>query len=207
MSSHTIPVPNTTAPGTLRPPTTLDESAESQNPNQGEGPVIPEHATYAGDLTDAAQALNLEPGIKEKVLKSILIARNKVEGVVQPKQLSKGKKQSNGNVDARNILRGKRITQSTSGNSTSAKKSKQNCKAVKFRFQVGDGVSVRAEEFDGNKPGSYSRSNPGRHLGVVTKVWPVEKVAEVEYLDGTRFKHAVSKLNLERPKTTALLIL
>jgi hypothetical protein len=214
VSSHTIPVPNTTAPGSMRPPTTLDESAETQNPNQGEGPVIPEHVTYAGDLAsglqklaEAAQALNLEPGIKDKVLKSISNARNKVEGVVQPKQLSKGKKHSKGDIDARNIVRGKRTAQSTNGRSTTAKKSKRICKAMKFRFQVGDGVSVRAEEFDGNKPGSYSGSNPGLHLGVVTKIWPDENVAEVEYLDGTRFKHGMKKLNLERPKTTALLIL
>jgi hypothetical protein len=107
---------------------------------------------------------------------------NKVEGVVQPKQLSKGKKQSNGDIDARNIMRGKRNAQSTNGRSRSTKKSKRNCKAMKLRFQVGDGVSVRAEEFDGNKPGSYSGSNPGLHLGVVTTVWSDENVAEVEQI-------------------------
>jgi hypothetical protein len=94
--------------------------------------------------------------------------------------------------------------QSSKGRVTSTKKSKLNCKATKFGFQVGDGVSIRAEEFDGNKPGYYSGSNPGGHLGVVTKVWPNERVAEVEYLDWTRF---MKKLNLESPKTTALLIL
>ncbi len=35
MSSHTVPVPNTTAPNLIRPPTTLDASADSQNPDRG----------------------------------------------------------------------------------------------------------------------------------------------------------------------------
>jgi hypothetical protein len=206
VSSHSIPVPNSTAPASFRPPTTLDVSAESQNPNPGEGPVIPEHVTYAEDLpsglrkvAEAAQALNLEPGIKERVMQSLNSAKKSVEGEIRPKQLSKGKKVKDGNVSAKNIVLGKRKT-------TSSKKSKQSG-STKFGLQVGDGVSVRAEEFDGNKPGSYSKKNPGRHLGVVVGIDPVSKVVEVEYLDGSRFKHNVKKVQLEKPKTTALLIL
>jgi hypothetical protein len=45
MSSHTVPVPNTSAPQMMRPQTTLDASADSQNPDQGEGFVVPEHIT------------------------------------------------------------------------------------------------------------------------------------------------------------------
>jgi hypothetical protein len=89
----------------MRPPTLLDVGAESQNPNQGEGPVIPEHSTYAGDfasgiqkLSESAQALNMAPGIKEKVLKSLTIAKRKAQGEIEPKQLKKGKKVKDGNV-------------------------------------------------------------------------------------------------------------
>ncbi len=115
-----MPVPNSTAPALFRPPTTLDASAESQNPNPGEGPVIPEHVTYVEDLpsgirkiTEATEALNLEPGIKEIVMKSLERARRNVEGDIRPKQLSKGKKVKDGNVSAENIVRGKRNTTSS----------------------------------------------------------------------------------------------
>ncbi len=43
VSNHTIPTPNTTASTLFRPPTTLDASTNTQNPNQGEGIVVPEH--------------------------------------------------------------------------------------------------------------------------------------------------------------------
>ena len=77
----------------------------------------------------------------------------------------------------------------------------------KFGFQVGDGISAKAELFDGNKPGSFSKDNPGRHLGVIKKTWPERKIVEVEWLDGSLNKCDAKDLRLERPKMTALLIL
>ena len=68
-------------------------------------------------------------------------------------------------------------------------------------------MSVRAEEFDGKKPGSFSKANPGRHLGVVVGIDPENAEVEIEYLDGCKFKHKVKKVQMEKPKTTALLIL
>jgi hypothetical protein len=215
VSSHSVPVPNSKVLNSFRSPTTLDASAESQNPNPGEGPVTPEHVTYAEDLSsgiqkvaEAAEALNLEPGTKERVMKSLMSAKRSAEGDVHPKQLKKGKKSSNGNVSAENIVRGKRKTplKLVSARTTSSKKSKHSGR-TKFGFQVGDGVSVRAEEFDGNKPGSYSKHQSGRHLGVIVGIWPNEKLVEVEYLDGSKFKHGFKKVQLEKPKPTALLIL
>ena len=50
MGSHTIPPPHTTGVKDFRPPTVLDEAANSQSPSQGEGSVVPEHKTYESDL-------------------------------------------------------------------------------------------------------------------------------------------------------------
>ncbi len=78
MSSHRIPVPNTSAPELLRPPTALEVSAESQNLNQGGGPVVPGHKTYDDDLAsglkkikEAAESLIIEPGIRNKILNAL----------------------------------------------------------------------------------------------------------------------------------------
>ena len=104
-------------------------------------------------LSEATQALNIAPGIKDKVLKSLAVAKRRAEGEIAPKQMKKGKKVKDGNVAVQNIVQGKRVE-------------------VKFQFKVGDGVSVKAEEFDGKKPGSFSKDNPGRQLGVVVNIWP-----------------------------------
>jgi hypothetical protein len=129
VSSHTIPIPNTTGPNLFRPPTQLDASAESQNPDQGEGLVVPEHTTYDSDLAsgiaklkEAAKAFVKEPGIRDKVIKAIEATKKLSGGVIEPNQLRKGKK-INGNVDVENILREKRVP--------------EIC-----RFVVGVGVSV-----------------------------------------------------------------
>jgi hypothetical protein len=45
MRSHSIPVPNTKAAKSMRPRTQLDASADAQLPSQGEGCVVPEHAS------------------------------------------------------------------------------------------------------------------------------------------------------------------
>ncbi len=194
VSAHTVPVPNTTAAKMMRPPSVLDESADSQSPNQGEGLAVPEHAMYYVDLAsgirkiaDATRELNIAPGIKEKILSSLSMAKKSAEGEIQAKQLSRGKRKR-GNVDIDNIVEGKRAGE-------------------QLKFQIGDGVSVKAQVFDGKKPGSFSKKNPGRQFGVVKDIWLEKKVVEVEYLDGSKFKHDMKQVRLEKPKTTALLII
>jgi hypothetical protein len=155
---------------------------------------VPEHTTYDSDLasgiaklTEAAKAFVKEPGIRDKVIKAIEATKKLSGGVIEPNQLSKGKKK-NGNVDVENILREKRVP--------------EIC-----RFVVGDGVSVGSELFDGAKPGSFSKLHPERQYGVVTNLWREKKIVEVEYLDGSRFRHAFRQVRIEKPKTKALLIL
>ncbi len=114
--------------------------------------------------------------------------QRRAEGEIAPKQMKKGKKVKDGNVAVQNIVQGKRVE-------------------VKFQFKVGDGVSVKAEEFDGKKPGSFSKDNPGRQLGVVVNIWPEKEKVEIEYLDGCKFVHDFKRVRLEKPKMTALLIL
>jgi hypothetical protein len=48
-------------------------------------------------------------------------------------------------------------------------------------FQKGDGVSVSAKIFDGDKPGSFSRENPERQLGVIRRVWLDKDIVEIEW--------------------------
>jgi hypothetical protein len=76
-----------------------------------------------------------------------------------------------------------------------------------MKFKVGDGVSVKAESFDGSIPGSYSKDNPGRHCGVVTRIWADRKLVEIEYLNGSRYKHLFKEIRMEKPKTCAMLII
>jgi hypothetical protein len=66
---------------------------------------------------------------------------------------------------------------------------------------------VDSEEFDGQRPGSFSKANPERQLGVVVNIWPEKKKVEIEYLDGSKFVHDFKRVRLEKPKMTALLIL
>jgi hypothetical protein len=266
VSSHTIPTPNTTASTLFRPPTTLDESANTQNPNQGEGIVVPEHVTYDSDLssgleklTAAAKAQIAEPGIREKVIKSLQQAQKVIGGEVEPKQLSRGKKRK-GNVDITNIIEGNRRTikknktvtstpitsvssndinrdiapesgeenpnpnherreahpnpklKGTNSKSNEGKNMNPNPNPKKgkgglMKLKIGDGVSVKAEAFDGNIPGSYSKTNPGRHCGVVTRILADRKLVEIEYLNGSRYKHLLKEVRLEKPKTCAMLII
>ncbi len=41
----------------------------------------------------------------------------------------------------------------------------------------------------------------------MTNLWREKKIVEVEYLDGSRFRHAFRQVRIEKPKTTAVLIL
>lgn len=56
----------------------------------------------------------------------------------------------------------------------------------RFGLKRGDAVSVSSKVFDGDKPGSFSKSNPKRQLGTVARVWAGRKLAQVEYADGSK---------------------
>ncbi len=77
----------------------------------------------------------------------------------------------------------------------------------RFPFQVGDGVSVSAKIFDGSEPGSFSKENPERQLGIVVKLLPEKNIVEVEWLDGLVDRVDRKDLRIERPKATAAMIL
>ncbi len=47
-------------------------------------------------------------------------------------------------------------------------------------MKKGDAVSAAPEIFDGNEPGSFSKSNPKRQLGTIVRVWSGQKLAQVE---------------------------
>ncbi len=98
MSSHRIPPPHMTATQLFRPPTVLDTSADSQNPNQGEGDVVPKHKTYQDDLSSGipelqakAESSIAQPSIREKVLSTLEAARRTIDGEIDSKKLKKGK--------------------------------------------------------------------------------------------------------------------
>jgi hypothetical protein len=212
MSSHRIPPPNTTAPLSFRPPTVLDVSAESQNPNPGEGHVVFEHKTYDVDLSYGirelqakAEASIAQPSIREKVLQTLEKARKVVEGEIASKQLKKGKR-TKSSIDTANVVLGKRRKEMVAVDGVDERLKKKKSMKVPA-FQKGDGVSVSAKIFDGDKPGSFSRENPERQLGVIRRVWLGKDVVEVEWLDGSKNLVKIKDVRIERPKATAAMIL
>jgi hypothetical protein len=236
MSSHRIPPPHTTATQLFRPPTVLDTSADSQNPNQGEGVVVPEHKTYQVDLSSGIRELQrkaessiAKPSVREKVLSTLEAARRTIDGEIDSKQLKKGKITKN-KIDVSNVILTKRrrapvpvieaeeqkrevaVVDAEERNGMMLKrklnKVKKKVEKVKgFRFQVGDGVSVSAKIFDGDEPGSFSKENPERQLGIVVKILPDKDIVEVEWLDGSVDSVDRKDLRIERPKATAAMIL
>jgi hypothetical protein len=182
MRSHSIPVPNTKAAKLMRPPTQLDASADTQLPSQGEGCVVPEHASYADDLASGIKALKQkaessisDPGIRAKVLNSIKNLEEASSRVVQRGQLKIGKKRADAEVDAANVVQGKRKRVSVKDMDVKErppkKKVKEKIQRLRFGLKKGDAVSAAPEIFDGDEPGSFSKFNPKRQLGTIVRVW------------------------------------
>jgi hypothetical protein len=227
VSAQNIPVPNTTAPQSMRIPTILDDSANTQSPSLGEGLVVPEHCSYEGDLAEGILALKQkaestinDPNARKKIIDSIENLLDASSHVVPRNQLKKGKK-IKFNVDEANVVEGKRVTR-TKADSVAAKKrtredradegaesepmkKKQKDKILLPRFGLkrGDAVSVSSKVFDGDKPGSFSKSNPKRQLGTVARVWAGRKLAQVEYADGSKWMHRYDQLRIEKVKVDA----
>jgi hypothetical protein len=213
VSAHTIPVPNTTAHTQMRPPTLLDESADTQSPSPGEGVVRPVHLSYDSDLATGIRALKekaeatiSDPSIRKKVIDHFTNLEDMSANVVQRNQLKKGKNKKS-NVNVVNIVQGKRKREASSKSSDieqpPKKKVKEKAVRVKFGLKRGDIVSAAPEEFDGKEPGSYSADNPNRCHGVVCQVWAGKKLAQVEYSDGSKYLHKFEKLRMEKPKVDA----
>jgi hypothetical protein len=195
MRSHSIPVPNTKAAKSMRPPTQLDASADTQLPSQGEGCVVPEHASYADDLANGIKALKQkaessisDPGIRAKVLNSIKNLEDASSRVVQRGQLKIGKKRADAEVDAANVVQGKRKRGSFKDTGVKKqppkKKVKEKNQRLRFGLKKGDAVSAAPEIFDGDIPGSFSKTNPKRQLGTIVRVWAGRKLAQVEWVEG-----------------------
>jgi hypothetical protein len=198
----------------LRPPTQLDESADTQSPSQGEGCVVPEHVSYADDLATGIQALKekaamtiSDPGIRAKVMRSIKNLEDASSRVVPRGQLKVGKKQAADKVQAGNIVQGKRkrvkFNEITPVDEPPRKKVKEKNQRPRFGLKKGDVISVSPEIFDGGKPGSFSKDNPERQLGNIVRVWEGRKLAQVEWNDGSRNLCRYDQLRVEKLKVDA----
>ena len=222
--AHTVPVPNTTASRSFRPPTKLDDSAQLQVANQGEGLYKPEHLDYkVSDLQHELNELKSKVknkvedlGLREMILKSLDKAQDKMSGnVVQKGYLAKGKKQKAG-VSIDNIIPNKRNR--TVGKERSKKfkasrepKSTKKNRSLKkpstnMKFNTGDHVSANSTIFDGDVPGSFSKDNPERQFGVVTQVWPTKNIVKVKWEDGDSFYHDSKELRYEKTKISSSMV-
>jgi hypothetical protein len=227
VSAQNIPVPNTTAHESMRPPTTLDKSANTQSPSLGEGLVVPEHSSYNEDLAEGILALKQkaestikDPNTRKKIIDSIKNLLDVSYEVVPRNQLKKGKK-SKMNIDVANVIEGKRKrpenaddvgankrprhkhAKDGAGSEQLKKKKKEKTLLPKFGLKRGDAVSVSSKVFDGDNPGSFSKSNPERQLGTVARVWAGRKLAQVEYADGSKWMHRYDQLKIEKVKLDA----
>jgi hypothetical protein len=212
--SHTIPVPNTSGPIHLRAPTKLDDSAQSQSPSQGEGVVSPEHLAYTNDLATGLKDLKQrvekqveDPGIRKKIIDSLTKASESVANVIEQGQLKVGKGEKN-KISTSNVVLGKRTRSKVDGLNESEKPSKE-CERKrqkiydKIKFQPGDAVSVSSKIFDGDSPGSYSKVNPDRQKGTIIKIFKKKRVAQVEWIDGSKNIVKLRDMRIEKIKVNA----
>jgi hypothetical protein len=210
VSSHNISPP-TSKIKLFRGPTILDSSADTQTLNQGEGDVVPEHLSYDVDLSAGIEAMIKEarkisdPKIRDRVVKALSSSADEVQMVRQPKQLKKGKAVHD-KIDVGNVIKGKRDRRkifTLKANSTEASKKSSQV----FPLRMGDAVSADPAIFDAANSGSLCVKYPGRRLGTVIKTWKGYDTVEVEWLDGTKSQQKIIDLRMEKPKTTAAMIL
>ena len=217
MSSHTLPVPNTSGPFHFRAPTKLDTSAQSQSPSPGEGVVLPEHLAYDSDLATGLEDLKRrvaneveDPGIRKKVLDSLTKAKDSVSNVIERGKLKVGKAERM-KISESNIVLGKRTRRDEDSQSQSLKPVREiTTKKQKTHDRVtlkpGDAISVSSRIFDGNKPGSFSKENPERQKGTVIKIFKEKRLAQIEWLDGSKDIVKLRDLRIERLKVNAAFI-
>jgi hypothetical protein len=219
VSNHTIPTPGTSAVTKFRPPTALDDAADSQTPSQGEGPVLAEHLAYASDL--AAGIANLkarverqieDPGIRSKVLNALQQADDNASGVMRKGILKRGKK-SNATINKDNILghQRRRVSPEKSDSSSESQLPEKEAEKVKkvnqFEYNQGDIISVSSKLFDEEGSKNFSKANPERQFGVIKRVWKAKKIVQVEWTDGTTWINDGKQLRIEKPKNNVAFVI
>jgi hypothetical protein len=220
VSSHTIPVPNSTGTQHFHTPTRLDESAEGQSTNLGKGLVVPEHKEYDGDLQNSIRALKqraldeiADPGIRQKVMSSLKKADDFIMRVAEKGWLKVGKKIDKTNVNRANIIEEKRRRGNTISVEEKAqvkraddgeKPKSEKKKLKKSPYQVGDTISADPKLFD-SSPGSFSRENLERqiHVGEIIKVWQAQRIIQIKWLDKSKSYLRFGEVRVEKKKDVA----
>ncbi len=101
-------------------------------------------------------------------------------------QIKVGKKKKSNDVTQDNIIEGTRARTVGKEDSpaavpeTSPDQQEKVSKVKKYKYNIGDIVSVSPKLFDGKKPGSFSKANPERQFGVIKRVWKKKKIVQVE---------------------------
>ena len=227
MRAHNIPSVLGELSDKLRPPTTLDASADTQSPDPGEGEYIPEHRSYSTKDQLTADILELrkkveegisEPSIRAKIVAGLKRAASASGGEIEKGELKRGKKKVKTkkakfdqeiNVDEANVIHGKRVRQvQPLMEPTISKKGLPVKNKSRAEITVGDLVSTPSRMFDGEIPGSYSKNNPDRCWGEVTKV--LERGALLQVIwkkDNVMFEIRAADVRVERKKLTSSAIL
>jgi hypothetical protein len=221
VSAHVIPPPNTTGTKTFQAPTVLDQSAEIQSPNSGEGLVVPEHLEYTSDLKNGilkmkerAEKEIADPGIRQRVIQLLKEARESFEKVAKKGALKRGKRVDKSNVHNDNVVEEKRdrsvkrvqVEASKIIEDNVVKRIKKRMKVRKVEaitFHVGDTITADSKLFDGDEPGSYSGEHPKLQIGKVIKVWNSKGIAQITWLDGTKSYQKIDDLMMQKMKNVA----
>ena len=142
----------------------------------------------------AAESGLTKPNIRQSVLAKLDKLTSIVEGeTVEKGQLKIGKRKKDGNVSRDNVVVGKRkrvkATTPTAPPTRNVRKhstdgcTKRKAKGKGTKIKKGDLVSAESILFDGDVPGSFSKSHPDRCFG---RVGSVDKsgLVHVQWLDG-----------------------
>jgi len=200
MRAHLIPTRvSSQVPDNIRPPTTLDDSAQSQSTDPGEGEVIPEHQAYTSmdQLAVDIEALRekVENTVGERAIREKLVAVLKKACKVSGREIDRGELKS-GKRQKRNkkpTVTKQHAGENAIGHESPTEKRRAVTKcggpqpAKKLRamhVKVGDLVSADPTLFDGDVGGSFSSTNPERQFGLVTKVLDKRKFVRVQWTDG-----------------------
>ncbi len=150
-----------------------------------------------------------DPGIRRRVIDSITNLQDVSARVVDRGQLRKDKNVRD-SVNVANIVGGKRKRETSAKEMEAEAPPKRKVKLknlrAKFGLKNGDTISVSSTLFDGKKPGSYSKDNPERQFGNVKRVWAGRKLAQIEWLDGSKNLVKFEDLRVEKLKVNAALI-
>ncbi len=152
-----------------------------------------------------------DPGIRAKVLNSIKNLENTSNRVIKRGQLKNGKRRADAEVNTANIVQGKRkrvrFKDEAVKEQPPKKKVKEKIQRPRFGLKKGDAVSAAPEIFDGDEPGSFSKSNSKRQLGTIVRVWGGRKLAEVKWVEGgKRDLCRYDQLRVEKIKVDAAMM-